>query len=407
MNYFTTAVLAGTLVTLIVGILLGLLRGMRRSVLRLALLVLCLVLALAICPAVSETVMNVKISDGKTLETLLTENFSNGGEAAVDIVIPIAQILAKLIAFIMLFGILQFVTWIIVFPILKLILRPLIGRRAHSRMLGALLGLVSGALVAFAVYVPMNGLFCELGKIAAIDLSALTSGGESGAQTDANALPDITGITEYADSGISRFYSSVGSGFYRSLSTVTDKNGKEIRLSAQIDALSAAANFAIKTASLKDVMKEDGSIDLDAIQDLAKTLTELDELTPEAREALNGMLESATKAMGDNVPEVIRNLDIETIDFKTEGNLLSTVATVADQNGNLDGIDVDQVVKDLSKSSVILPALAEANVTLPVDEETRAKAEQAIADLQAQTGSDAVDAETIAKLSNLFGTNEK
>lgn len=130
MNYFTTAVLAGTLVTLIVGVLLGLLRGMRRSVLRLALLVLCLVLALAICPAVSETVMNVKISDGKTLETLLTENFSNGGEAAVDIVVPIAQILAKLIAFIMLFGILQFVTWIIVFPILKLILRPLIGRRA-------------------------------------------------------------------------------------------------------------------------------------------------------------------------------------------------------------------------------------------------------------------------------------
>lgn len=110
MNYFTTAVLAGTLVTLIVGVLLGLLRGMRRSVLRLALLVLCLVLALAICPAVSETVMNVKISDGKTLETLLTENFSNGGEAAVDIVVPIAQILAKLIAFIMLFGILQFVT---------------------------------------------------------------------------------------------------------------------------------------------------------------------------------------------------------------------------------------------------------------------------------------------------------
>ena len=92
MNYFTTAVLAGTLVTLIVGVLLGLLRGMRRSVLRLALLVLCLVLALAICPAVSETVMNVKISDGKTLETLLTENFSNGGE-------PLSTLLSRLLRF--------------------------------------------------------------------------------------------------------------------------------------------------------------------------------------------------------------------------------------------------------------------------------------------------------------------
>lgn len=407
MNYFTTAILAGTLTTLIVGVLLGLVRGMRRSILRLALLVLCFVLALAICPAVSDTVMSIRISDGKTLETLLTESFSQGGEAAADIIVPIAQILAKLVAFIALFGILQLVTWILVFPILKLILRPLIGRRAHSRGLGALLGLVSGALVAFAIYVPMNGLFCEVGKIAAIDISGLTSGTESGSQASTSVLKDAAAVIEYSNSGISHFYGSVGSGFYRSLSTTTDKNGKEIRLSAQIDALSAAANFAAKTASLKNVMKEDGSIDLDAIRDLAGTLTELDELTPEAREALNGMLESAAAAMGDNVPEVIRNLDVENIDFKTEGNLLSTVATVADQNGSLEGVDVEQVVKDLSKSTVILPALAEANVTLPVDEETRAKAEQAIADLQAETGSDAVDAETLAKLSALFGTDEK
>lgn len=53
MNYFSIAILAGTLVSLALGVLLGLFRGMRRGVLRLALLVFCFILSLALCGAVS------------------------------------------------------------------------------------------------------------------------------------------------------------------------------------------------------------------------------------------------------------------------------------------------------------------------------------------------------------------
>ncbi len=147
MNYFSTAILAGTLVSLALGVLLGLFRGMRRGVLRLALLVFCFILSLALCGTVSETLMGLELFDGKTLQAVLEEALSSGGKSASDIILPMAQILAKLIAFVVTFALLQFVTWILVFPILKMILRPILGRRVRSRGLGALVGVACGAVV--------------------------------------------------------------------------------------------------------------------------------------------------------------------------------------------------------------------------------------------------------------------
>ncbi len=403
MNYFVALVLGGTLVSVAVGALLGLFRGMRRSILRAALLVLCFVLALALCGTVSNAIVNIKISDGKTLEDLLASSFSEGGEAISDIVIPMAQAFAKVIAFIVIFSALQFITWVLVFPILKLVLRPLIGRRAHARLLGTVLGAACGLFVAFAIYAPINGLLTEVGKLASIDLSSLTSDGTSASQDDPMKEIKDSGIAEYGDSGISKFYSGVGGGFYRSLSTVENKDGEKVTISSQIDALSAAAKLASKAAALKNVTNPDGTINVDSVRELAKALTEMDELTPEAKKALNGMLKSATESFGDDVPEAIKNLDIENIDFKSEGELLLTAADVMEKDGNLDDVDMTKLVNDCSKSTVILDTLVDSDVTIPVDGEKRAEVDAAIADLESKTGDEAVDEETIAKLKALFG----
>lgn len=403
MNYFVALVLGGTLVSVAVGALLGLFRGMRRSILRAALLVLCFVLALALCGSVSNAIVNIKISDGKTIEELLASSFSEGGKAVTDIVIPMAQAFAKVIAFVVIFGLLQFVTWILVFPILKLVLRPLIGRRAHARLLGLVLGAACGLFVAFAVYAPINGLLIEAGKLASIDLSSVTSDSASGTQVDDMMMVKDSGITEYSSSGISKFYSGIGGGFYRSLSTVENKDGEKVTISSQIDALSAAAKLATKAAALKNVTNPDGTINVDSVRELAKALTEMDELTPEAKKALNGMLKSATESLGDDVPEAIKNLDVENIDFKSEGELLLTAADVMEKDGNLDDVDMTKLVNDCSKSTVILDTLVDSDVTIPVDGEKRAEVDAAIADLESKTGNEAVDDATIAKLKALFG----
>ncbi len=406
MNYFVALVLGGTLVSVAVGALLGLFRGMRRSILRAALLVFCFVLSLALCGAISNSIVNIKISDGKTLEDLLASSFSEGGEAVTDIVLPMAQAFAKVIAFVVIFGLLQFITWILVYPILKLVLRPLVGRRAHARLLGMAVGAACGLFVAFAVYSPINGLLTEASKLASIDLSSVTSDSASGSQDDPMKEVKDSGITEYGNSGISKFYSGIGGGFYRSLSTVENKDGEKVTISDQIDALSAAAKLATKAAALKNVTNPDGSINVESVRELAKALTEMGELTPEAKKALGGMVKSATESLGDDVPDAIKNLDIDSIDFANEGELLLTAADVMENEGNMENVDMTKLVNDCSKSTVILGTLVESNVTIPVDEEKRAEVDAAIADLESKTGDEAVDEETIAKLKALFGSGE-
>ena len=129
----------------------------------------------------------------------------------------------------------------------------------------------------------------------------------------------------------------------------------------------------------------------------------MDELTPEAKKALNGILKSATESLGDDVPEAIKNLDVENIDFKSEGELLLTAADVMEKNGNLDDVDMTKLVNDCSKSTVILDTLVDSDLTIPVDGEKRAEVDAAIADLESKTGNEAVDEATIAKLKALFG----
>ena len=59
-----------------------------------------------------------------------------------------------------------------------------------------------------------------------------------------------------------------------------DANGKEISLTTQIDALSAAAKIASKVAAIKNIQNEDGSINTAGVREIAGALSEMDDLTP-------------------------------------------------------------------------------------------------------------------------------
>lgn len=410
MNYIVAFVLGGTLLTVVVGALLGLLRGLRRSILRAALLVLCFVLALSLSGAFANSLIDIKVSDGKTFEELIASSFSDGGAAVTDLVVPLARAFAKVISFLLVFIVLQFITWVLVFPILKFVLRPFLGKRPHARLFGALVGVACGLFVSFAFFSPVNGLITDIGKIVSIDFSAMSGDGSSSSQSQQDQDETLntmkTTLTDYTESGISKVYSGVGGGLYRTLSTVKNKDGEKVGISSQVDAITAAMNFATKVSSLKNINNPDGSLNTASVREFAKSLTELDELTPEAKKALTDMIKTATDSMGDDVPEAIKNIDFEEIDFKAEGNLLITLTDIADNEGSLENVDIDQMVSDLSKSTVILPTLDESNLTIPLDDETQSKVDHAIDELESKTGDEAVDAETIAKLKALFGNSE-
>lgn len=403
MNVLILTVLLGTVAALTAGFLLGLFRGVGRSLLRLVLLVLCVVVAFSLRTTVTDTLMELPINNGQTLEEMLVAALPEQTQGMRDIILPMVKILGGILSFLVLFCALQFVSWILIYPILKLILRPLIGKKPRHRVMGALAGLLCGATIAFAVFVPINGLLCEAGKIASVSFSQ-TESSETPAQTGAVGSFQAEDIAAYTDSGISNFLTGVGEPFWQSLSTVSDRDGKKVVLSTQIDALSAAAQFAVSVSSLKDFRNEDGSLNTQTVRSFAEALTELDSLTPETKQTLNEMIASVAESMGDETPEALKNIDLERIDLQAESALLITVAD-CQESGSIDSVDMDSMIDNLSKSTVILPALSESNVTIQLDEEKKAEADAAIAKLEEKTGDEAVDAETLAQIKALFGSN--
>lgn len=403
MNSLILTVLSGTVVALAAGVVLGLFRGAGRSLLRLTLLVLCIVLAFTLRGSLTDMLMGLSLGNGQTLEELLLAGLPEQSEGIRSIILPTVTILSGILSFLVLFCALLLLSWILVYPLLKLLLRPLIGRTPRHRGFGMLIGLLCGAAVAFAIFVPVNGLLKEAGKLASLNFS------QPGTE-EPDALTGMVGSFEakdleaYADSGISDFYSAVGDPFWQGLTTLTDRDGNRTVLSAQTDALSAAADFAVRISSLGELRNGDGSLNTDTVRAFAEALTGLDSLTPEAKAAFGTMLADMTESMGDAVPEALKGIDFANTDLRAEGELLIAVAD-CQESGSTAAVDMADLIDGLAGSTVILPLLSGSDVTVPLDTEKKAEADAAIARLEEKTGDDAVDAETLAQLRALFDSN--
>ena len=126
MGIITLVVLGLTLVGLAFGALFGFLRGRERALLRLVLVVISAFLALALRGAVVDAVMNINI-DGATLNETLMSGFSSGDASLPDglknLVFALLEIVIGFVAYFILLFALRFLSWLLVFPFLKLIIR--------------------------------------------------------------------------------------------------------------------------------------------------------------------------------------------------------------------------------------------------------------------------------------------
>ena len=126
MGIITSVVLGLTLVGMAFGALFGFLRGRERALLRLVLVVISAFLALALRGAIVDTVMNINI-DGATLNETLMSEFSSGDASLPDglknLIFALFEIVIGFVAYFILLFALRFLSWLLVFPFLKLIIR--------------------------------------------------------------------------------------------------------------------------------------------------------------------------------------------------------------------------------------------------------------------------------------------
>lgn len=190
-------------IALFFGALSGLRKGLNHSILRLILIIGCIIVAVKLTPMIREMILEIKIKDG-TLGEMIGSLLSDGEQDAPEEMIKIVNAImtaASALIYIIAFFVLRFLSYIIIFPICKIFVkRDLI----KKRLLGTLVGLIQGVVIAFAVLVPLNGILIELGSVVS------SEEGQSFIK-----LPAELNLDSYKDTEISKFLTSIGEDFYQ------------------------------------------------------------------------------------------------------------------------------------------------------------------------------------------------
>ena len=135
MGTITLVVLGLTLAGMALGALFGFMRGRERALLRLVLVIISAVLALALRGTIVDLVMNINI-EGATLQETLTSSFASGEasmpEGITNLIFVLMEIVIGFVAYFVLLFALRFLSWLLVFPFLKLIIRVFEKKRAEK-----------------------------------------------------------------------------------------------------------------------------------------------------------------------------------------------------------------------------------------------------------------------------------
>lgn len=302
MGTITLIVLAVTAIGLGFGALFGLMRGRDRALLRLGLIILSAILAIALRGVIVDVVMGIEF-DGATLKESLLDSFGSDAEIPEklqNLVVTLVEILIGFVAYFVLLYVLRFLTWILLFPFLKLIIRKFEKKRLikiltqnandipdepieneetenvesattdsapdtivlpkgkerkkllkKHRGYGALIGLAQGILLSFFLFAPLTCLTTQVEQIASAKI-----GGETLIE-----IPEEIGISEYSESFIGKFFSTTGRWYYEIIMSTTDENGNKVSLSNTLDSAVVILDIADAALTLEDdlniLQKED------------------------------------------------------------------------------------------------------------------------------------------------------
>lgn len=291
-NYLILIISVLTVAPVVLGLLFGMIRGSRRAILRLILVALCLVAAFLLSGMVADKLLQADVTqfvNGKAPEN--GESIGNGESTASvtleqylqnmlgeqfadmkDYIIPLVQIFAKIVTFYLLFLLLMFISWLIIFPICKIFVRPrkvkdgqgnVIGKKKHP-LFGGLIGLVQGVAVAVCLCIVANGLFAQITTFAHIydgvaEISQNLNSGEPEPQSEGAAegnqiaalfdtLKEM--VADYNESTLGKLYNKIGEKPFASFAQVTNENGETFTLQGQLDAYRCVIDIAKELTKL-------------------------------------------------------------------------------------------------------------------------------------------------------------
>ncbi len=388
MDTISLAILGITAWFLFFGLVWGFKRGVLRSVLRLLTLGAAFAAAWYGKDTYVAAVMDAEV-DGVGVRALLQE-LTAEAPALSGVIESLAELILGVVLFILVFLVFKFVT-VIIFGVLKIFVPK------KKRLLGMIVGLIQGALIAFCVCAPLNGLLVDVAKLSDLDM---------GDMMDTSAVQEIGAEAKvYTEGPVSALYTAVGDEFYKALTAKVNEKGETLYFSDYVDA-------AVSSAKLTDVFSSVTKLDMsagltadnrDAIQQMFKDLDAITaEMGENAAEVVNEIVSAVVSDFGEELPEsvkgVLEDFDMTEVSFAKEGEIVMDLYDFLENEES--EITVTDVVNSLAESDVILPVvesvLAEEETHLEIaDEVTKAEVSAAIEGV--------ADPAVREQLKNLFG----
>ena len=470
MGIISTAMLALTLIGLGFGAFFGFVRGRNRAILRLILVVASIILAIVFRKVLINSVMAIEI-EGKPVKEALISMLNQGDmafpQSLIDLIFSIIEIFLGIIAYFIAFFALRGITWTIVYPICKIFVKKenyitrkhakaikeaencvkeevaetteeqtevvsdtaegaeveektekkkfsfklpnMYNNPKMKRGTGALIGLVQGVLIVFAVLMPLNGLIVQVNKIATIKMQ-----GEQLIE-----IPADIGVEEYVNGGLGKTYTAIG-GWYFNLLTSAEK----INFDDVTDMVTVVGGLADSittiTESMDVLQKEDATTQekAEALSDAGNKLIEvgasIDSLSDQAKEQVNNMISdvkemiSGGEGSSPEIEEFFNDLSIEDIDIAGMGHaLIGASAIMEKQEGEaINQEDIDHIVTGLATNMKIVDMIMgeEETPTLVdnLDEAQKEMFETALAEQELSSE----DEQTLRKLLGLTIPNQ-
>ena len=357
-----------TVVALVGGALFGLMRGRNRSILRLALIIVCIIAAVLMRGTLVDLLMGIETENGTLKETLVAAFNQEGASIPVslqNLICALIEMIVGLIGYFILFFTLRFITGVILFPILKIFVRK--GKK-KGVLLGGVIGLVQGVVIAFAVLAPLNGLLFTVYA------------------TDVVEMPSELKMDEYVESPIGKLYAGVGGWYFEEITKVELEDGKELDISDASDIVTTVTGVAGSVKDITESVEILGKGDatpqekVETVKEVGQKLTELgekiDNMDEDATEVINEIIEDVkelikTESEGnsEDVDKVLENLDLEKLNIKSVGQGMTGIATYiektemkTEETEEVTQEDIDNIVQGFAGSITILDLVADGGV---------------------------------------------
>ena len=391
MNPIALGILLFTVACLLFGALFGMMRGRNRSILRLIIVLICGVAAIFLKDVVVGILMDLDFV--KELMAEMATEFSEM-EALTNVIMAFIRILFGLIVYLLLFFVLQFVTWMIVYPICKIFVKKEGMRKAKREAAqnpqehqgkekikvkkkkgwGSLIGLGQGLLVAFFICAPLTGfVFQAYGILAPVkdmmaemdnsesayveELDSVSqynatfdagpggSSSESGSSSDSDMgmLNDIIDLLGgFVDSAPGKVFNAVGGWYANIVTTDTETDISLENIAEVIKTTSTVANEATNLMELLedfDPEAEDATTTMRAIGDsLIKIGNTVDTMSEEGVKIMNDILadiesmitENVDPEDSDEVAELFNEIKVTDLKLAPAGNAIKAIADYMD-----------------------------------------------------------------------------